>query len=233
MVSAAVRKLARASGSIEELAMSMTALLYESLTTDPGQHKACALVRFFRTVDYQHLEPRLQEKVTKLSGQRKPDDRCLTLFGTAGLEESWNRREGSVGHAAIPLLSPVMVAESPMISRLLTQLGIEISSLFVANRAEKLKFTDPQDRDYNIFYVPDAQVSPFIPSKAEFVQPYAIRTVIGFGSLLPDGDLYAVILFFRVLIPEVVLKQFTALALSATIAVLSIADDKLFLAPED
>ncbi len=160
-------------------------------------------------------------------------DRCLTLFGTAGVEDQWNDRRQSVSHAVIPLLSPEMVAASPMIARLFTQLGIEISSLFEVNRAEKLKFTDPTDRDYNIFYVPDAQTSQFIPAKSGFVIPYSIRTVVGYGSVLPDGDLYVVILFFKVLIPEAVLKQFTALALSTTIAVLSLSESNLFSTPSE
>lgn len=227
-VSAAVRSLTKQASTTEELASSITRVLFDSLTVEPSGEKACSLVRFFRTVDFHLLESDLQEHVRKIAGNRKPNDRCLTLFGTAGVEEQWNDRKRSVGHSAIPLLSAEMVAELPMISRLFTQLGIEISSLFEASRSGKLKFTDPADRDYNIFYVQDAQNSEFIPAKSSFVKPYGIRTVIGYGSILPDGDLYAVILFFKIVIPEAALKQFTALALSTTIAVLSLPDSSLF-----
>jgi hypothetical protein len=227
--SAYVRSVAKRSQSLEDLAISTTGYLFDSLTTEPGSLRACALVRFFRTVDFQFLEPRLQKIVTDSSGPKKPTDKCLTLLGTAGLEENWNRRQDSAGHQVIPLISQAMVEESPMIARLITQLGIEISTLFEASKSQKMQFIDPKDRDYNIFYVPDAQTSPFIPAKDDFVVPHAIRSVIGYGSLLPNGDLYAVIMFFRILLPDGIPKQFIALALSTTIAVLSIANESIFL----
>jgi hypothetical protein len=115
-----------------------------------------------------------------------------------------------------------------MIARLITQLGIEISTLFTAPKSQKMQFIDPKDRDYNIFYVPDAQTSPFIPAKANFVTTYSIRSVIGYGSLLPNGDLYAVVMFFRVLLPDHIPMRFVALALSTTIAVLSTPNEVIF-----
>ncbi|HEY9681052.1 MAG TPA: hypothetical protein V6C86_05655 [Oculatellaceae cyanobacterium] len=226
--SAYVRGLAKMSTSMEDLAVATTRYLFDSLTTEPGSLKACALVRFFRTIEFQHLEPRLQTMVCDATGKKRPTDKCLTLLGSAGLEEKWNRRQDSTGHQVIPLISPEIVEESPMIARLITQLGIEISTLFTAPKSQKMQFNDPKDRDYNIFYVPDAQTSPFIPAKSEFVFPYSIRSVIGFGSLLPNGDLYAVVLFFRVLLPDLIPKQFTALALSTTIAVLSTPNEAIF-----
>lgn len=173
--SASVRALAKSAETMEDLATSTTQYLFESLTTEPGMHRACALVRFFRTIEFQRLEPRLQSMVIEASGRKKPTDKCLTLLGTTGLEKRWNRRQESSAHQVIPLVSPQMVEESPMISRLITQLGIEISSLFTSPKAQKMQFNDPKDRDYNIFYVPDARHSPFIPFKEEFVIPYSIR----------------------------------------------------------
>jgi two-component system, NtrC family, sensor kinase len=231
--SAFVRSLAKSAENMEDLAVATTRYLFESLKTDPGLHKACALVRFFRTIEFQYLEPRLQTLVIEASGKKKPSDRCLTLLGTTGMEKNWNRRQDSTGHQVIPLVSPEMVEESPMIARLITQLGIEISSLFTAPKSPRMHFNDPKDRDYNIFYVPDATESPFIPSKSGFVIPYSIRSVIGYGSLLPSGDLYAVIMFFRILLPERIPKQFTALALSTTIAALSVPADALFAPTEE
>jgi two-component system NtrC family sensor kinase len=224
-----IRGLGKAAHSMEELACETTSYLFDDLITEPGHHKACALVRFFRTIEFQYLEPYLQSQIIEKSGRMQATDKFLVLLGTSGLERHWNRRQLSAEHQAIPIMSPEMVEQSPMIARLITQLGFEISTLFSTARSPKMRFNDPQDRDYNIFYEPDARTSPFIPSKADFVMPYAIRSVIGYGSLLPSGDLYAVIMFFRVLLQDTIAQKFTTLALSTTIAALSLPTDAIFI----
>ena len=226
-IAASIRGLAKTCASMEDLAQETTQHLYNQLTVDPSGEPACALVRFFHTVEYAQLETRLQELARATTGNLRAEDKCLTLLGTSGSEERWNQRQTSLSHQVMPLLSPDMVAQSPMIARLLTQLGIEISSLFRAERRHP-NFLAPAEQDYNIFYVPEAQDSPYIPAKEEFVLPYGIKSVIGYGSMLPSGELFAVVMFFRILIPEEVTQRFTALALSTMIACLQIAPKTIF-----
>lgn len=42
-----IRILGKAADSMEELACETTSYLFDHLITEPGHHKACALVRFF------------------------------------------------------------------------------------------------------------------------------------------------------------------------------------------
>jgi hypothetical protein len=79
-----------------------------------------------------------------------------------------------------------------------------------------------------VFYVSEATGSPYIPAQKEFVEPYGVRSVVGFGGLLPEGDLFAVILFARVLIPRDTAEMFKPLALAAKLSVLSFAKGPIF-----
>ncbi len=56
---------------------------------------------------------------------------------------------------------------------------------------------DSLGKTYNVFHVPEALGSPYIPAQKEFVERYGVRSVLGFGGLLGDGDLFAVIMFAR------------------------------------
>jgi hypothetical protein len=222
-----VRRLAKNAPSTEVLADSLTRTIFEQLTTEPDEEKACALVRLFRTVQYQDLNTELKKRARTMFPKVSATSRFLVLLGTSGFNLAWNSRKTSNGHQLIPLLSAEMIAKTPMIARLFSQLGIEISTLLSAS-SSKIDFADPADRDYNMFFVSDARGSQFIPSQSEFVIPCGIRSVVGYGSLLPNGEFYAVIMFFRVLLPETALKRFSSLALSTTIALLSSPEASLF-----
>jgi hypothetical protein len=45
------------------------------------------------------------------------------------------------------------------------------------------------------------------------VERYGIRSVLGFGGSLPTGDLFAIILFSKVAIPEASADRFKTVAL--------------------
>jgi PAS domain S-box-containing protein len=78
-----------------------------------------------------------------------------------------------------------------------------------------------------VFHGPQAMDSPFIPAQADFVVPYRVESVVGFGDVLPDGNLFAVILFSKIPIPQQSASLFTHLSLStkaALIRYLSMAD---------
>ena len=87
---------------------------------------------------------------------------------------------------------------------------------------------DLQQRTFNVFYVPDALGSPHIPAQQEFVVPHHIRSVVGFGGVLPGGELYACILFSPCFIPSTTADLFKPLALSAKLAVMPFVEGPVF-----
>jgi hypothetical protein len=87
-----------------------------------------------------------------------------------------------------------------MILQLIQQFGLEVST--VIDTSPTL-IEDTARMNFNVFYVPQALDSPYIPAQKEFVVPYKVRSVLGFGGMLPSGNLFAIILFSKVAIsPE-------------------------------
>lgn len=197
--------------SLESVAQDITEYLQRALVTAAGE-PACALVRMYKTHELGSLPPALQRYVQRAGREEDLGDktRCLTLVGTAGIEEEWNDRWMSHGHQAIPLATAEAVQRSPMIVGLIEQLGLDVAS--VVDPAE-----DPMalhHRDYDVFFVDDALDSPLVPAQDGFVVPYGIRSVIGCGGVLPSGDLFALILFTKLQLSPAVADLFRTLALS-------------------
>ncbi len=205
--------------SMEEVASRVVRHLHENLVDGETGKLCCALARFFKTHDYGALESPLQAFArAMLNGDAPaPSTKCLTLLATAGDQPAWNDRRQSAAHQAIPLASEAIIRGAPMISSLLSELGVEVGQL-VASQAVIL--VDHEPSSFNVFYVEDARGSPHIPAQKDFVTPAGIRSVLGFGGRLSYGDIFAVILFLKTSIAREVAEQFRTLALSLKLAVL-------------
>ena len=214
----AMRALGEGAASMEETADRIVRYFYGSLVDAKGE-RACALVRFYKTHSYRGLDSELQAFARTLLGGEppSPDMKCLVLLATAGDRDAWNSRRNSRGHRAIPLPSEEAVQQAPMVSNLVTQLGIPLGMVI---RPEPELLLDMEQRAYNVFYVPEALGSPYIPAQQEFVAPCGIRSVLGFGGLLPSGEMFAVIMFLKVPITREAAGLFKALSLSVKMAVL-------------
>lgn len=223
--SAGLRTLGEGAETMGEVAEKTVRFLYDNIDDGSGG-RACALVRLFKTHRIDELDRDLREFAqAQLGGYPAPADmKCLVLLGTAGAEPEWNQREQSAGHRAIPMPSPEFVRAFPMISMLFSQFGVELNELL---KPEPSLIMDLAQTTFNVFYVPEAPGSPYVPAQAEFVVPYGIKSVLGFGSVLPKGDVFAVILFSKYRIPRTTVELIKPLALSVKVALLSSASSKL------
>jgi hypothetical protein len=211
---------------MEEVADRIVHYLRENLVDPKTGEKECALVRFFKTHPYAELESELRDFALDMLPERDAateDMRCLTLLGSAGDLPEWNGRRFSLAHRAVPLASEEIVNQAPMISRLLGQLGVRIDAL-LARSPELLVESEPPS--FNVFYVPEARESSCIPAQ-DFVAEYGIRSVLGFGGMLPTHDIFVVILFSRTPIPRETAELFRTLALNVKVAALNF-DDAVF-----
>lgn len=222
-----LRKLGDGASSMEQVADRTVRYLRENLHCSEGNDPACVLVRTFVTMPFSALEPGQQEFAQTLVGPTTPVPgmKCLTLLGTAGEKPEWNSRHSSQGHAALPLPSVESISRSPMIAQLIRQLGVEVETLLASDTGLVI---DATQHTFNVFYVADAVGSSFIPAQREFVIPYGVRSVLGFGGLLPPGELFATILFSRVSIPREVADLFKTLALNTKVALLPFAGRRVF-----
>jgi two-component system NtrC family sensor kinase len=223
----ALRQTAAGSGSMEETAAGIVQYLYNHFT-DPGtKEKNCVLVRFFKTHRFSNLPTELQDFARDIahgSEDLNHDTRCLTLLATSGSRREWNTRGASAGHKAIPLTTEEVVRKAPMVAQLIQQIGLDIGQVIGDGRSLMI---DAEQRNYNVFHVPEAQGSPFVPAQ-DFVRQYGVKSVIGFGGMLPSAELFAVILFSRVFIPRESAEMFRTLALGIKLAILPFAGGQVF-----
>uniref|UniRef100_A0A832H1S3 Uncharacterized protein n=1 Tax=Oscillatoriales cyanobacterium SpSt-402 TaxID=2282168 RepID=A0A832H1S3_9CYAN len=224
---AVLRKLSAGAKSMEEVADRVVHHLYSSFWDEQTGESVLALVRFFKTHPYADLSESLRTIAQTMAGEHTvfPTTQCLTLLATTGQRPEWQSRQASVGHQAIPLVSEQLVAQSPMISQLIQQFGLDISTVL---SPDPELLVDLEQTTFNVFHVADAIASPYVPAQDNFVLPYGIRSVLGFGGMLPSGNLIAIILFSKIFISRDTAEMFKTLALNVKMAALPFDRGRVF-----
>jgi len=222
-----IRQLGLGVHSMEEAAGRIVRYLYDHFGNKQTGARACALVRFYKTCPYGGLDDELKPFARSLFGGVEvfPETKCLTLLATTGDKPEWNSRKTSVGHKAIPLASASVISQAPMISQLIVQFGLDIADVV---KPEATIMLELEQRTFNVFHVEEAAGSPFVPAQQNFVVPFGIKSVLGFGGMLPDGNLVAIIMFSKVHVPREKTDMFKTLSLSAKLAVLPFTDGTIF-----
>jgi len=212
-----VRRSTQNSGSLQAAADAIVRYLYTDSGTTADGKRACALIRSYRTFSYDRLDmaQRTYADERLRLPTANPDMKCLTLIASVGDEAEWCSPETSHGHRVIPLPSPEIVEQAPMIAQLIRQMGLDIDSVV---RPQADIIPELEGKTYNVFHVEQALGSPYIPAQDDFVIPYGVRSVVGFGGLLRSGDLFTVIMFSRVPIGEEAASRFRTVALDVKAA---------------
>jgi len=219
-LSAALRVCTVGSTSTEAAADAVVREVFDAFVDGDGVHE-CVLVRYYQTLAYAELPEELQEFARgALTEQPWSELPCLTLLATVGVEPAWNDRRLSQSHCCIPLPSAETVDRSPMIAQLISQLGLELSALIEPDPAV---IVDLDQKQYNVFHVPDALGSPYVPAQDDFVVPYDVRSALGFGGMLPTGDMFALVLFSRAPVSRETADLFRTVALSVKVGVLAVS----------
>ena len=214
--SLALREGASSAATLEQSAQRVCRYFYDELR-GAGNERQCALVRCYKTHPYAELNPELQEFARSALATKSPHAtmKCLTLMATVGQSANWNARQMSRGHQAIPLASREMVEKAPMISQLIKEFGMDITTVLEPS-PEIIR--ELAGKRHGVFHVENADGSPYIPAQDDFVRRYGIRSVLGFGGMLPTGDLFAVILFSTVHVMPAVADRFRTIALDVKAA---------------
>jgi hypothetical protein len=204
--------------------------LYEGLLDAETSRPACALVRVYKTCPYGRLDPVRRAFADAMSegAPIAPDAVCLSLMATTGERTAWCAVTQSKRHLAIPLTGADLSGKLPMVAALIGQLGIEQASVL---RPDPARFAQGARRTYGVFHVAEAVGSAFIQDQSDFVVPYRIRSVLGFGGPLGSGELVIVLLFSKVPISAEVAEMFRLIALSVRIAATPHLDRMIFADP--
>lgn len=204
--------------TVAEIANRTTSLLFDAIRDRRGQH-GLALVRLYRTYPARALTAAERAFVTDAS---LPDDApCLVLEASRGLRFAWNDPERSQAHRVIPLPDVAAVKRLPMVSALLDQLGVDVGPLV---RGDIDILLGAKERQFGVFFVPEAVGSPHIPAQAEFVDTYGIASAFGFGGILADGSIFTVVAFSLHTLKEASIRPFELFALHVRLALLEATD---------
>jgi hypothetical protein len=224
---AGLRNLADGAKTMEAVATRIVHYFYDSFALRNTGQKACVLVRLFKTHAFGDLDEQLRQSAVTMLGDASasPSMKCLILLATAGERPEWNSRAKSVGHKAIPLPSEKAVENIPMIARLFSQLGLNPTALLKHDPAFIL---NSDQSNFNVFHVPEAEGSPYVPAQKEFVIPCGVKSVLGYGGLLPNGDIFAVILFVKVHVSQETAELFKTFALSTKLILIPFSKGEVF-----
>jgi signal transduction histidine kinase len=160
---------------------------------------ACVLVRAFVTRVYRDLPEALQASLTAANAGRAPapEQLCLQLVATRGIEPAWNDTAQSSAHRAVLLGG----AGEPMLAELESQLRIG----------------DLSQPATGTFHIADAVASPAVPAK-NFVRSYGVRSVFGFGARAWPGETVIVIAFSRIAVDRKLARMLNPVALYTRVA---------------
>lgn len=221
-----LREIATGAPTLEASAQRVCRFLYDELGDAQGKRQ-CALVRCYKTHSFGSLEPELQAFARSVMGVKQPWStmQCLTLMATVGESAAWNSRHLSREHRAIPLPTPEIIEKAPMISQLIKEFGLELSSVL---QPSPEVVHELGGKRHGVFHVEDALGSAYIPAQQDFVERFGIRSVVGFGGLLVNGDLFAVILFATVHVSAESADRFKTLALDVKSAFSRYTDANVF-----
>lgn len=217
--SAAIRLMWEGTTSMEQVADKIVRYLYDHLIDGDTGERAFALIRFFKTHPLEELEEDSRKFALDMlqTAPESPNMKCLALLASAGVEPQWASRKESKGHRAIPLVSEQFVDRFPMVRQLIQQFGLEVNTVL---QPDSEVVYDMAEKAYNVFHVSEAVGSQYVPAQENFVIPYGVRSVLGFGGILPSGNLFAVIMFSKIPIDPETANMFRTLAMSVKVAIL-------------
>ncbi|MDX6474623.1 MAG: hypothetical protein QOH95_134, partial [Gaiellaceae bacterium] len=104
----------------------------------------------------------------------------------------------------------------PMVAGLIQQIGLDLADVV---RPERQRFAELARKNYDVFHVPDAAGSEFVPAQ-DFVEKFGILSALGFGGVLFSGDFYAVVMFSRVPIRASVADRIRVLSLATRVSLM-------------
>jgi hypothetical protein len=209
-----LRQALETADTLESAAQRLTELVTAEFGT------TVVLARAYATIPFRLLpvdNRQFVQKVAREGGVEAlltPEMPILSLIGTHGENPDWQNRRTSRNHIGVPLASAAFVESMPMVSALLSDLGVTrpAHSRAVSGLVHRLIGGDGS----SIFHVDDAKKvvdrrgRKVIPSQ-QFVLAYDIKTVFGMGGSWPDGSLSAFVVFTREAIGQAVVRRLAPL----------------------
>jgi hypothetical protein len=213
----AIRECAEGLTDLGEAAQKISATMDEMIRMPGTDAPGLALSRLYITRRFGQLDKQQADFALNLAGcNLEAKTACLVLAGSSGRKQEWCEPRQSRGHLAIPLLSVETVESLPMVHRLFEQLGVDVEALLMRQLILAVKL---RKEGLGVFHVEEASRSPWVPGQ-EFVCSQGVKSCIANGGVLPDGEVFTLLLFSKAPISEKAAIAFRPLALSIEIALL-------------
>ncbi|MCA9170062.1 MAG: hypothetical protein KDB23_20440, partial [Planctomycetales bacterium] len=213
-IGACVRDIGAKARGFAAFSEQVTDYFHSTLQAQDGT-TAAGLTRFFITSRFDELSAELQGHLRQTITDPMPNMKCMTLAATRGDLPEWNDVRQSSGHRVIALPNIEVIERIPMISRLMFNLGVDVNGFLRSSNAIILN-----NQHTGVFYVADAKGSPYIPAQQDFVEKHGIKSVVGFGDILPDGNFFAVISFYKIPVSAQTAELVSHLSLSTKVAMM-------------
>ncbi len=184
--------------SLEDAAQRMVDLIYKEYID------SLVLLRLYATVPYGKLPAFNRAFVTQLAqanhiaDQIKDTTMILSLLATRGVQAPWNDRRKSHGHVGIPLASAAFIDQIPMMSRMLKEVGLDLSWI---ERRDTNMIIEAMGRASGIFYVEnaatavDSQKRKIIAAQ-DFVTANQVKTVFGLAGGYATNPVFITLIAF-------------------------------------
>jgi hypothetical protein len=202
---------ASACGSFQEGAQAAARRVYLEFSS------SLVLCRIYAAVRFRELPERDRRFVSDLRGRSaaaselREETPVVSLVGTYGSSPLWLDRYASQGHLGIPLLSEAFLKDIPMMSKLLSDLGVSLRGLSAAGNS-----SDVFSAFTGVFFVDNAasardSAGRFIIPARDFVDRYAVQSVFGVGGSFGSGLVLMALLFTREKLSQPVANRFLPL----------------------
>ncbi|MBI3271852.1 MAG: hypothetical protein HYZ53_22865 [Planctomycetes bacterium] len=196
-----LRRMARSLSACRTVEQACTFLcreLHYACRRPEDGESSLVLNRVFLSLPGSALEEECLRSVReKLGAAATPQHTFLALLGSYGALPEWRDPRRSAGHRAI-LLDRKTVDSAPMLARCFQQIGFNLDVVLRTDSGARFEGVTGA---FGLFHVADALGSPYVPAQEEFVKPRGVRSVVGCGTMLPDGAVSIWIGFTRHRVP--------------------------------
>lgn len=212
---ARVRELASRASSVESFAQHLVQCCQDTFREPAAGDPEIVLSRCFVAQPFSEVTAEVKTWLQHDLGRptEPSSGLCFSLMGSAGIVDEWNDPSRSSRYRAIPIDADGFASRFPMFAEIFRQIGISIDK---PRLGEGMSIASV-GKGCNVFCVPVALGSPYVPAQNDFVRPFGVRSVVGFGGWYGRGRYFVVVLFSRVSIPPRSVDLLRLLALAVRV----------------